>query len=277
MQATETEKTDTSRQAPPFLKWAGGKRWLIERHLSLIPQFSGRYIEPFLGSGAVFFSLRPKKAILADLNADLIRTYSSIKSDPAEVERLLKLYHEKHTETYYYDVREKRFSDDHAHAAHFIYLNRTCWNGLYRVNKLGVFNVPIGTKTSVVLATDDFAGIAAGLKSATLKVSDFEKTIDLAEAGDLVFADPPYTVKHNNNGFVKYNQKIFSWEDQLRLSQALIRAKKRGAKVLCTNADHNSLRELYRSDFSLKVISRASVISGKAEHRGPTTEIAITG
>ncbi len=275
MQATTAQSSEPTR-VRPFLKWAGGKRWLIERHLALIPEFSGRYIEPFLGSGAVFFFLRPKKAILADVNADLIRTYSAIKSDHAEVERLLKLHHDKHSETYYYDVREKHFSDDCAHAAHFIYLNRTCWNGLYRVNKLGVFNVPIGTKTSVVLPTDDFPRIASCLKTATVKISDFEKTIDLAEAGDLVFADPPYTVKHNNNGFVKYNQKIFSWEDQLRLSQSLIRAKKRGAKILCTNADHSSLRELYRSSFNLQVIRRASVISGKSEHRGPTTEIAIT-
>ncbi|WP_081074872.1 DNA adenine methylase [Burkholderia stagnalis] len=260
----------------PFLKWAGGKRWLAETCLELFPKSYGTYIEPFLGGGAMFFRLRPEKAVLADMNRDLIETYTAIAENYQSVHRRIRKYHDLHSEEHYYAVRALNPRARIDLAARFIYLNRTCWNGLYRVNRNGQFNVPIGTKSNVLLDTDDWPTVAAALQRAKLIVSDFEPIIDRAKKGDIVFADPPYTVKHNNNGFIKYNENIFAWQDQIRLRDALLRAKKRGAHVFCTNADHSSIKEIYEADFTVRSIARGSVISGKADGRGKTSELLIT-
>ena len=153
-----------------------------------------------------------------------------------------------------------------------LYLNRTCWNGLYRVNRRGDFNVPKGSKDTVVMAEDDFNAISLALQSAELAVHDFEVAIDLAERDDFVFVDPPYTVAHNNNGFIKYNQALFRWDDQIRLRDALLRAAGRGAKVLVTNAAHSSVTQLY-SDFEVSHVERAGVIAGARVARGRYTEM----
>jgi len=157
-----------------------------------------------------------------------------------------------------------------------IYLNRTCFNGIYRVNLEGNFNVPKGTKSSVVFDTDDFKAVAELLATADLRTSDFASVIEEAGQGDFVFADPPYTVNHNNNGFVKYNEKLFSWEDQQRLVVALARARGRGAMIVATNADHNSLRQLYRdAGFVLRSVERFSSISCTADSRKQFKELII--
>jgi DNA adenine methylase len=152
----------------PFLKWAGGKRWLFKTYNNLFPLEFGRYIEPFLGSGAIFFSLNPNSASLSDCNEALIECYAAIKADPGRVEALLEEHDAKHEPEYYYEIRNKRFRTPTTKAAAFIYLNRVCWNGLYRVNQQGQFNVPIGTKTAAVLDTDDFSGVSRRLRRARL-------------------------------------------------------------------------------------------------------------
>ncbi|KAG8154163.1 DNA adenine methylase [Burkholderia catarinensis] len=260
----------------PFLKWAGGKRWLAQTCLELFPQTYGTYFEPFLGGGAMFFKLRPHKAVLADMNRELIETYSAIAENYQSVHRRIRKYHDMHSVEQYYSVRALAPRNRNDLAARFIYLNRTCWNGLYRVNKNGQFNVPIGTKSNVLLDTDDWPTVSAALRQAKLLVSDFEPIIDQAKRNDIVFADPPYTVKHNNNGFIKYNENIFAWQDQVRLRDALLRAKKRGAHIFCTNADHSSIREIYEEQFTVTSVARGSVISGKADGRGKTSELLIT-
>lgn len=277
----EKNPVSTSDAAPiasaitPFLKWAGGKRWFVERHLETLPRFSGRYIEPFLGSAAVFFALRPKKAILADSNAELIQTYRAIRADPDAVKKGLQVHAERHSKKHYYATRDQSLKNRFTRAARFIYLNRTCWNGLYRVNSDGEFNVPKGTKSQVILPSDNFGGIALALKNAVLRVSDFRKTIALATEGDLVFADPPYTVHRNQNGFIKYNKRLFSWDDQIALRDSLEQAQTRGAIVISTNASHISIRGLYK-DFSIKALNRASVISSDSSFRGTYKELLIT-
>ncbi len=203
---------------PPFLKWPRGKRWFIAHHANLLPNTFNRYIEPFLGSGSVFFSLCPERALLGDANADLIAAYQGVKNNWVELERLLHEHHKKHNKTHYYKVREAKPTDPVKRAARFIYLNRTCFNGIYRVNLQGKFNVPMGTKNSVLLDHDDFKQAAHILAKAEMRVSDFQFLIDEAQSNDLVFADPPYTVRHNLNGFINYNEVLFSWEDQQRLS-----------------------------------------------------------
>lgn len=259
----------------PFLKWAGGKRWMIYGHPELFPKEYNRYIEPFLGSAAVFFSLKPKKAILSDLNSELIETYCAIRDDYHRIETNLRKHHRNHSESYYYEMRSKRLRVTATRAAQFIYLNRTCWNGLYRVNLDGVFNVPIGTKTNVVLSTDNFQGISNLLKRVRLMNRDFEPIIAKAKEGDLLFIDPPYTVKHNNNNFRKYNEHIFSWEDQIRLCDSLLAAKARGAKIILCNADNESVIKLYKGIGTVFKLKRLSRLAGDPSKRQKTTELAI--
>ena len=176
----------------PFLKWPGGKRWLVDKHPKLFQRTFDRYIEPFLGAGSIYFHLAPHRAVLSDLNADLMTAYQGIKERHEAVQRLLEQHHSKHCEDYYYEIRSHTPSSLEERAARLIYLNRTCFNGIYRVNRYGSFNVPIGTRTRVVKDTDDFATIARLLANAELHTNDFETIVDRAQDGDLLFIDPPY-------------------------------------------------------------------------------------
>jgi DNA adenine methylase len=259
----------------PFLKWAGGKRWLAAGFENLFPKKFNRYFEPFLGGGAIFLHLRPSQAILSDRNADLINLYSQIRDDWKKVWRALARHQRNHNKTYYYEERARTHHAAHERAAQFLYLNRTCWNGLYRVNLKGEFNVPIGTKDAVLQDTDDFENVAGALQGASLHTSDFEPILAQAECNDFVFVDPPYVTAHNFNGFVKYNEKLFGWEDQLRLRDAVDAARRRGAKVLMSNADHESVRSLYKGMGDLIRITRASVIAASSTYRGNTTELVL--
>jgi DNA adenine methylase len=261
----------------PFLKWAGGKRWFVQRHADLLPETFNRYIEPFLGGGSVFFHLQPAQSILGDINPDLIAAYRGIKQNWKGVAKSLQYHGRNHSDEHYYATRDKRPKDGIPRASRMIYLNRTCFNGIYRVNLRGEFNVPRGTKDSVLLDTDCFDEMAKLLERADIRVADFEVLINEAQAGDFVFADPPYTVRHNFNGFVKYNEKLFSWQDQERLAEALIRAKSRGVHILSTNANHSSIRELY-ADYGFNQIrtSRFSPISAASEHRKQFDELIIS-
>lgn len=259
----------------PFIKWAGGKRWLVEHDLLREVNFSGKYLEPFLGGGAMFFHLHPKVSVLSDLNHRLIETYIAIQKDPSPIKNLLKTYHESHDKKHYYVVRELKLDTIEERAAQFLYLNRTCWNGLYRENLSGIFNVPVGTKTSVFDPMEDFEKISSLLRRADIICRDFEVTIDMAVNGDFVFCDPPYTTAHNLNGFLKYNQQIFSWDDQIRLKNAAFRAVERGAKVLISNANHPSLHDLYKDTKEIIVVNRNTIISGSNTGRKLTSEILV--
>lgn len=225
-----------------------------------------------MGGGAIFFHLAPADAILSDVNERLIATYRSIRDEWELVQSSLAEFHGKHSKDFYYEERSRQHSSPHLRAAQFLYLNRTCFNGLYRENLKGEFNVPLGTKTQVILPDDDFEKASEILSRAELKTGDFEAVVAEAVEGDLVFLDPPYTTAHNCNGFVKYNQKIFSWDDQKRLMEAVRDATQRGARVVLTNADHESIHELYRTLGAPKVVSRPSVISGSVNYRRGTTE-----
>lgn len=256
----------------PFIKWAGGKRWLLNNPNFSLPSFSGRYIEPFLGGGAVFFHLAPSQAILCDVNERLIATYRSIRDEWQLVQAGLSHFQEKHSKEFYYEERARQHSASYLRAAQFLYLNRTCFNGLYRENLKGEFNVPVGTKTQVLLPEDDFEEASKLLACADLRCGDFEAVVAEASDGDLVFIDPPYTTAHNVNGFIKYNQKIFTWDDQKRLMDAIAGAKRRGAQIVLTNADHESIHALYADLGTPMVVARPSVIAGSVGSRRGTTE-----
>jgi len=256
----------------PFLKWAGGKRWLANSGQLPVPASYNRYIEPFLGGGAIFFHLAPSRAILSDVNAELIHLYTILRDSPRELMELMRQHHGKHSSSYYYDVRSVVPEGDLEQAARTMYLNRTCWNGLYRVNLKGTFNVPIGTKSTVVFENEDFGTISQRLQHAELICCDFAPIIAQATDGDFVFVDPPYTVRHNLNGFIKYNETLFGWEDQIRLRDAIAAAIDRGAAVVITNADHESVRELYADICAYRSVTRASVLASEPGRRGRTTE-----
>ena len=260
----------------PFLKWPGGKRWLVPEIRQRIGRMEGTYYEPFLGSAAVFFALAPASAVLADVNSELVELFETMRDSPTVLQERLSVHQTMHNKDHYYQTRAARPSDAIDRATRMLYLNRTCFNGIWRVNHQGKFNVPMGTKTSVVFDGESFNEIAKVLKGVELHVQDFEETIELSGDGDVIYADPPYTVAHNCNGFIKYNDKIFSWEDQIRLRNALKAALKRGASVLVSNANHKSVRKLYRGFGKVDVIRRNSVIAGGGEGRGPTSELLIS-
>jgi DNA adenine methylase len=262
----------------PFLKWPGGKRWFVNRHLDVLPRTYRRYIEPFLGSASVYFAIRPERAVLADVNAELVDTYRAIRWRPQQVGLALEAHARRHSDEYYYHVRSATPDSLIERAARTLYLNRTCFNGIYRVNLSGQFNVPRGSKNSVILDTDDFAGVSKVLRSAELRCCDFECVIDDAETGDLIFADPPYTVRHNTNGFIKYNEQLFSWDDQERLAASLSRAVERGVSVVATNANHASVRDLYaQHGFRQTHVSRFSSISAASATRRQYEELILRG
>jgi DNA adenine methylase len=260
----------------PFLKWPGGKRWLVQDYRGAFPTVAGTYYEPFLGAGAVFFMTEPSDAYLSDSNGELVNVYKQIRKAPIKFGEALSRYHQKHDKEFYYRERARTYECNFRRAVQFVYQNRTCFNGIYRVNLEGQFNVPIGTKTAVVLPSDDFLAVANALRGKTLAVADYTDTIAKAGKGDFVFADPPYTVKHNLNGFVKYNDKLFQWSDQEKLHTALTAAGKRGARILISNANHASIRKLYSNGWRLHVVSRSTVISADSRRRGGTTELLIS-
>lgn len=274
----DLERDVQGKRFVPFLKWAGGKRWLVHGYADLFPKSFNTYIEPFLGAGSVYFHLQPQKAILGDINPDLVAAYQAIKTDWMGLQSSLRYRQRRHLENanYYYWLRSKNPKNPIQRASRLIYLNRTCFNGIYRVNQQGQFNVPRGTKDKVLIETDDFEGMSRLLMGAELISGDFETLVEQAQTDDFVFADPPYTVLHNYNGFRKYNEVLFSWADQQRLADALLRAARRGAKILCTNANHHSIRCIYdHPEFSLEEVSRFSHISADKASRKYFEELII--
>jgi len=258
----------------PFLRWAGGKRWLTRRGVGVETE-NLRLIEPFLGGGALFFSKKWENAVLADVNTFLVNAYMRMKDDYANLFELVSDHFDRHSKERYYEVRARMGNFSLQDAADFIYLNRSCFNGLFRVNLEGRFNVPIGTKVYELREPDEFKSWSECLQNADIRLADFERTINECGEGDFIFADPPYTVNHNSNGFIEYNEKIFGWSDQVRLHDCLTRAAKRGARFALTNADHPTVHELYKG-CALKIVERGSEMAGRTSARGKTTEVIIT-
>ena len=231
----------------------------------------------FLEGELSFSTHRPDDAYLSDSNKRLIELYIVIRDNLEEFVEILKEHNRYHSNEYYYEIRAKKLQGPTPRAAQFLYLNRTCWNGLYRENINGEFNVPIGTKQTVIFDSDDFPAWAQALSSVRLECLDFEQAIDRSTERDFVFVDPPYTVRHNMNGFVRYNRNIFAWKDQVRLRDTLQRAAKRGVLFAMTNADHRSIRDLYAGFGKHRSLARHSVIAGQSTYRLRSTELLVTG
>lgn len=219
----------------------------------------------------------PKNAFIADINQDLINTYRVMAKHPDRLRALLEEHQKNHCANHYYEVRDDTPDEELSRAARFLYLNRTCFNGMYRVNKDGTFNVPIGTRDYFINDVDMFGEYARILQNMRIRCQDFVATIHEAGDGDLVFADPPYATTNKHNSFIKYNEKLFSWRDQTRLLNALDKAKNRGAFIIATNALFPQLQQMYQQrGFHTKSINRFSSISGKTAGRGSLEELLIS-
>ena len=264
----------SSKKVKPFLRWAGGKRWLIKQLDDFLPQTFNKYHEPFIGGGAIFFHMNPKQALISDFNAELIETYNAIKNNPHEVIKHIKSF--KNTKEDYLKIRVQNFQSVEKRAARFIYLNQTSFNGIYRVNSDGKYNVPYGYREKYTFDFDNILNVNKVLQSVDIKHLDFRKCIENVEENDLVFLDPPYTVAHNNNGFIQYNQKIFSLEDQYGLKDLIMRIKEKKAYYILTNANHPKIREIFDVGDKITEVTRASMIGGKGAVRGKYSEVIIT-
>lgn len=258
----------------PLLKWPGGKRWLVKDLVPHLDNGEGRYYEPFLGGAAVFLSLLPRAATLSDTNSELINAYTQVRDEPDRLVGLLKKF--RNTAKCYYEVRGSSPKGGLARAARLLYLMRLSFNGIHRVNLKGEFNVPYGRKGHLTVCDEDHVfQLSRALQRAKLLVADFEVATRSAHEGDTAYFDPPYTVAHGNNGFVKYNEKIFSWDDQKRLADHARELAKRGVRVIVSNADHDSIRGLYRG-FSIRTVSRFSRIAAESRHRKEITELLLS-
>ncbi|MEN6475867.1 MAG: Dam family site-specific DNA-(adenine-N6)-methyltransferase [Syntrophaceae bacterium] len=264
--STIPKKNDITIQ--PFLKWPGGKRWIASKVSSCIKEcLRTTYYEPFLGGGAVFFFLQPINAVLSDVNCDLVNTYLQVRDNNEEVITLLKELPVNLED--YYNIRDEEPNDAIKRAARFLYLNRTAFGGIYRLNKNGKFNVPFGggARTPEILWRDKVLEKASrALRSAKLLSCDFQSILDLAQSGDVVYCDPTYTVSHENNSFRRYNERNFSWCDQERLAKCAKAAADRGVAVMVSNAYHKCIIELY-APYRPQILSRISRVSANIDGR----------
>jgi DNA adenine methylase len=260
----------------PFIRWAGGKTWLIKYISDIMGQFQfNHYHEIFLGGGAIFFALdHTRRAYLSDLNQELISTYIAVRDFPNEVIEVF-LKHEISKENYY-KVRSEIPETAIEKAARFIYLNQTSYNGLYRVNKQGQYNVPYGYRDTIKYDTKKIKEASKKLKKANIKCEDFMTHKKEIQRNDLIFLDPPYTVSHNNNGFIKYNQNLFSLQDQRRLSNYIDYIKRKEAYYILTNAAHPTIQEIFYKGDRQVTLNRQSLIGGKNSKREMISEYIFT-
>lgn len=262
--------------ARPFIKWVGGKRQLVERMKRYVPDRFGTYHEPFVGGGALFFELLPPRAILSDVNERLIRTYRGVRDEPEKViERLREYPHEKE---FFLEMRAKDIDasehDDEV-AAWFIYLNKTGYNGLYRVNSRNIFNVPFGDyKNPRICDAGNIRACSRALQNVKLEVSSFDAVLDRAKPGDFVYFDPPYVPLSVTSYFTSYTSQGFDMQDQVELRDVALELKKRDVHVLLSNSSAEAVRELY-SDFERIEVGATRMVNSKADARGSVIELLI--
>ena len=262
----------------PFVRWAGGKTWLIPNMSNILGDIQiNHYHEPFLGGGAIYFALdHNKKSYLSDANPQLINAYIQVRDNPDAV---INFFEElPNTEDDYYRIRGEITNDTTPeNAARFIYLNQTSFNGLYRVNREGRYNVPYGFRENWMYHVERIHSASTKLRNTRIEVGDFEVNKYRIKPNDLVFLDPPYTVSHNNNGFIQYNQNLFSLDDQHRLKRFVEYVKRKGAYYILTNAAHETIREIFLTQGDRIVeLQRHSLIGGRNAARAAISEYIFT-
>ena len=269
--------------ASPFLKWAGGKSQLLAQFEELYPAAADvtRYHEPFVGSGAVFFDvrkvLRPRKVILSDDNAELVNVWSSLQRDAEEVIAALARHKRLHSHEHYYEVRAQAPDQlsPAQRAARLIYLNKTCYNGLYRVNSKGQFNVPLGRYVNPpILDADNLRVVQEALRGATIRVAHFRQTVAVAKAGDFVYFDPPYDPVSETAYFTSYTHGAFGPKDQEELAAVFAELAARGCRVMLSNSDTVFVRRLY-ARFDIRTVQARRNINSRADRRGRINEVVV--
>lgn len=265
----------------PVLKWVGGKRQLLPEIKKYIPESFNTYIEPFIGGGAVLFEIQPKKAIINDINNELTNVYNVIKTNPTQLIEILKSY--KNDEITYYTIRNLDRDNtydkinDIDKAARTIYLNRTCFNGLYRVNSKGQNNVPYGKyKNPTICDKDNINNLSIFLNNNSIEIknTDFINILNLANENDFVYLDPPYDPLTNTSSFVSYNKNGFDKEDQRRLKESCDNLTKRKVKFLLSNSSTEFIKELYK-DYQIIEIDAKRNISATTKGRKNVKEVLI--
>lgn len=270
----------------PFVKWVGGKRQLLRqfRELGLYPPedfnpITNTYYEPFVGGGAVFFDLLPKNAALSDLNNELVITYNVIKNNVDELIQSLQ----KHTydKEYYLEVRAKKIDDlsDVEVASRFIFLNRTGFNGLYRVNKSGQFNVPFGRYNNPVICDEDnLRRVSDALQDVTITHQDYKNVLKTAKSGDFIYLDPPYYPINATSSFTSYTAEGFLEKEQAELRDTFVKLHEKGCFVMLSNSDTPFINELYSGldGITINKITAGRSINSKGSGRGKITEVLVT-
>ena len=274
------------RPLRPFVKWVGGKRQLVKELVgSHFPKGydtnCNSYYEPFLGGGAVLFTLKPKKAVINDINTELMNCYQVIRDLVAELIEDLKR-HENEL-NYFYEIRNWDRNEDYKcktpvqRASRFIYLNKTCFNGLYRVNSQGQFNTPFGRYNQPnILDIDSLRAVSRYLNENQVEILnlDFQEAVKDANQGDFIYFDPPYDTAPERAGFTSYDSKGFRRDDQIRLKQTFDDLSSRGCKILLSNDYNDFIVDLYR-DYNQTKISAIRAINSDASKRGKVDEILV--
>ena len=272
-------------EVPRFVKWAGGKLQLIEQFKPLFPKEIKRYFEPFVGSGAVAFyviqKFQPKEAVLSDINDELITAFNVIKTDTEPIINKLKEHKKNHLtqkKDYYYQIRQMDPSKltKLEKAARFIYLNKTCFNGLYRVNSKGQFNVPMGSyKNPDIVQAEKLRMISNLLKNVKAKKMSFECVVKLAKKGDFIYFDPPYYPLKKGKSFTTYTKHNFLENEQKKLADVFKQLDKKGCKVMLSNSDTQFIKKLYQ-DYTIHIVKASRVINSNSTERGKIKEVVIT-
>jgi DNA adenine methylase len=275
------------KKAQPFIKWVGGKRGLLSQIIPLLPKEFNNYFEPFVGGGALFFELYAqgkldgKKIYLFDINSELINTYTMVKECPSELIETLYEFKEKHSKEYYYKVRAWDREDNFLEieplkrAARFIYLNKTCFNGLYRVNKSNQNNVPMGSYKNPNIA-DETAIYSASeaLQNATILNVSYKDVLKFATKNDLVYFDPPYYPLTPTASFTSYSEFEFLDKEQEELFEVFYMLDKKGCKVVHSNSDTPFINKLYQK-FDIQYIQANRFINSKSSGRGKISEVLV--
>jgi|SRR3989344_4735319 len=267
---------------PAFIKWAGGKKQLLEQFKPFFPKEIKRYFEPFVGGGAVAFYLLKthpeiKKIFLSDINEELVITYQVIKNNNEKLIGLLKEYKRKHSKDFYYKIRSQNTKEltKIQIATRFIYLNKTCFNGLYRVNSKGQFNVPIGSsKDPLICPETDLREISKFLQKDDIYHKQFYEAIKEAKEGDFVYLDPPY-YPLNRTSFTKYTKDNFLEKEQEHLAIVFNELDKKGCKVMLSNSDTKFIKDLYKQH-NINIVKASRMINCDSTKRGKINEIVIT-
>jgi len=267
----------------PIVKWVGGKRQLLSEIKPLIPKRITTYVEPFLGGGAVLFDMQPKKAVINDYNSELINVYKIVKDNPVKLLELLEKHKENNNEDYYYNVRaldrDSRYKmmTDEEKAARIIYLNKTCFNGLFRVNQAGQFNSPYGRyKNPNIVNKPAILAMSSYFNENEVKImcGDYKHSLKNLRKGAFVYFDPPYLPISSSSSFTGYTENGFTLENQIELRDQCDKLNERGIKFLLSNSDHEEIRELYKNYEIITIKARRS-INSKGNKRGEINEVLI--